>query len=244
MGEREVSEAEQAAQKGASLPRGGPPGGRGARRGRAYRLLPLVLVVGIAGGTSAALIGRSNTPALPGGAHQAAPGAGFFGTLAIPAKPAPATELRNYLGQSVTLARYRGEPVLLTFLYTHCPDVCPLITSNLRAALEMLGSRAARTQVIAISVDPRGDTPASVASFLRVHRMTGRMQYLVGSAAELARVWADWSVGSSREVGKPDRVAHSALVYGIAASGRITTLYPASFTPSQIVHDVPRLARS
>jgi protein SCO1 len=223
-----------------------PPPSRLAQgvRPRASRLLPLVLVAGIAGGASAALIGRSSGPALPGGAHQAAPGAGFFGTLAVPAKPAPATELRNYLGQPVSLARYRGEPALVTFLYTHCPDICPLITSNLRVVLEQLGPQAKRTHVIAISVDPRGDTPASVAAFLRQHGMLGRMQYLIGSSSELARTWAAWSVGSSREVGQPDRVAHSALVYGIGASGRITTLYPAGFAPSQIVHDVPKLAHS
>ena len=68
------------------------------------------------------------------------------------------------------------------------------------------------------------------------------MQYLIGSAAELARTWAAWSVGSKPEVGQPDLVAHSALVYGISASGRLTTIYPATFEPSQIVHDVPRLA--
>jgi protein SCO1/2 len=142
----------------------------------------------------------------------------------------------------VTLAAYRGRAVLVTFLYTHCPDVCPLIASNLGVALNQLGARRSRAQLIAISVDPRGDTPAAVARFLAAHRLTGRMEYLVGSPAQLARTWAAWSVGSSREVGQPDRVAHSALVYGITASGILRTLYPASFDPRQIVHDVPRLA--
>jgi len=36
-------------------------------------------------------------------------------------------------------------------------------------------------------------------------------------------------------------VAHSALIYGVSASGKITTLYPANFKPAQIVHDVPIL---
>ena len=68
------------------------------------------------------------------------------------------------------------------------------------------------------------------------------MQYLIGSAAELARTWRAWSVGSTREVSQPDLVAHSALVYGISASGRLTTIYPATFEPSEIAHDVPKLA--
>jgi protein SCO1/2 len=142
----------------------------------------------------------------------------------------------------VTLASYRGKAVLVTFLYTHCPDVCPLIASNLGVALNQLGARASRARLIAISVDPRGDTPAAVARFLATHRLAGRMEYLIGSSAQLARTWAAWSVGSTREIGQPDRVAHSALVYGITAGGVLKTLYPASFDPGQIVHDVPRLA--
>jgi cytochrome oxidase Cu insertion factor (SCO1/SenC/PrrC family) len=71
--------------------------------------------------------------------------------------------------------------------------------------------------------------------------MLGRMQYLIGSPSQLSRTWAAWSVGSTREVGQPDRVAHSALVYGITASGTLKTLYPASFEPGEIAHDVPRL---
>jgi protein SCO1/2 len=206
-------------------------------------VLPLALLLGVAGGVSAVLLGGSSSkPSLPGGVQQAPAGSGFFGTLALPSKAAPPTELRNYLGRPVTLTQYRGRAVLVTFLYTHCPDVCPLIVANLRVALNQLGPQAANAQVIAISVDPRGDSPAGVASFLRAHEMLGRMQYLIGSPAQLARTWAAWSVGSSRETGHPELVAHSALIYGVSASGRLTTLYPSSFEPAQIVHDVPLLA--
>jgi len=205
-------------------------------------VLPLALLLGIVGGLSVVLLRGPSKPTLPGGAQQSAAGSGFYGTLALPAKQAPPIDLRNYLGQPVTLAQYRGKAVLVTFLYTHCPDVCPLITANLRVVLSQLGAEAAKAQIIAVSVDPRGDTPESVASFLRAHGMLGRMQYLIGSPAQLARTWAAWSVGSTREAGQPDLVAHSALVYGVSASGRLTTIYPSSFEPSQIVHDVPKLA--
>jgi protein SCO1/2 len=204
-------------------------------------LVPLALLFAIVLAVTLALSGGSSRTALPGGVRQSPPGGGFYGTLALPAKPAPPIGLRNYLGQPVTLAKYRGKAVLVTFLYTHCPDVCPLIASNLRVSLNMLGSRASHAQVIAISVDPRGDTPGTVAAFLRAHEMLGRMQFLIGSPAQLSRTWAAWSVGSTQEVGQPDRVAHSALVYGITASGKLKTLYPASFEPSEIVHDVPKL---
>jgi protein SCO1/2 len=205
-------------------------------------LLPLGLLVVVIGALSLALLGGSNKTSLPGGAQQTAAGGGFFGTLTLPSKPAPPIELRNYLGQPVTLSQFRGKAVLVTFLYTNCPDVCPLIASNLRVALNELGARAAKAQIIAVSVDPRGDTPAAVARFLRAHEMLGRMQYLIGSRSQLARTWKAWSVGSSREAGQPQLVAHSALVYGVSADGRLTTVYPATFEPSEIAHDVPKLA--
>jgi protein SCO1/2 len=207
------------------------------------RLLPpLAVLIVLLGGLSFALFGGSSKPTLPDGAEQSPAGSGFWGTLARPSKSAPAIRLRNYLGRPVTLSEYRGKAVLVTFLYTNCPDVCPLIASNLRVAMNELGGQAAKAQIIAVSVDPRGDTPGAVARFLRAHEMLGRMQYLIGSPSQLARTWRAWSVGSSREVGQPNLVAHSALVYGVSGSGKLTTIYPASFEPAQIVHDVPKLA--
>ena len=84
-------------------------------------LLPLALLLGIAGGLSFALLHGPAKPALPAGAREAGAGQGFSGTLALPAKPAPAIQLRNYLGQPVTLSQYRGKAVLVTFLYTTAP---------------------------------------------------------------------------------------------------------------------------
>jgi protein SCO1 len=217
--------------------KGPGPGGSWAKAIPALALL-LVIVAGL----SFVLFRGSSSSRLPGGARTAPAAGGMLGTLALPVRAAPPIDLRNYLGAPVTLAQYRGRAVLVTFLYTNCPDVCPLIAANLRVALNMLGARAAGAEVIAISVDPRGDTPAAVARFLRAHEMTGRMQYLIGSASELARTWSAWSVGSSREVGRPNLVAHSALVYGIDAAGRLRTIYPAGFEPGEIAHDVPRLA--
>ncbi len=207
-------------------------------------VVPLALLIGIVAALSVVLLRGPAKPTLPGGAVQSAAGRGYFGTLALPSRQAPVIDLRNYLGRRVTLAQYRGKAVLVTFLYTNCPDICPLITSNLRVVLNELGAEASHVQVIAVSVDPRGDTPAAVGRFLGVHEMVGRMQYLIGSAAELGRTWAAWGVGSTREAANPDLVAHSALVYGVSASGRLTTIYPASFEPHEIVHDVPRLASS
>ena len=104
--------------------------------------------------------------------------------------------------------------------------------------------KASKVQVIAVSVDPRGDTPQAVAVFLKRHGMTGRMKYLIGSADELARVWKAWGVGAKQDAEQPQLVNHDGLVYGISAQGKVTTLYAANFTPQEIAHDAPLLATS
>jgi protein SCO1/2 len=168
----------------------------------------------------------------------------FEGAVATPPKPPPGLALRNYNGRALDASSLRGKAVLVTFIYTHCPDVCPLIVSHLHAAQDDLGPKAKKMQIIAVSVDPRGDTPKTVAAFLKAHQMSGRMDYLIGSRPQLERVWRDWNIVSRNDpkAGNPDFVEHSAEIYGISGSGKITTLYPANFKPAQIVHDVPLLA--
>jgi protein SCO1/2 len=207
-------------------------------------VLPLIAIVVIAGGFALLLqsTGSSSQP-LAEGTHSAK-SASFLGNELAPPKSAPPLSLRNYLGTQVNISQYRGKALLVTFIYDHCPDVCPLIVANLRVAQNLMGPKtAARAQIIAVSVDPRGDTPKTVAAFLKVHEMTGRMQYLLGSARELGQVWQSWGVGSERDAEDPDIVNHSALVYGIDASGELKTVYiGSSFKPSEIAHDVPLLA--
>ncbi len=204
-------------------------------------LLWLVTLVVIAGGVALLAIG-GNSHSLAKGASTAR---GRFEATEVfsPPTPAPPIALRNYLGRPVNIDSYRGKAVLVTFLYTSCPDICPLITASLHATLELLGPHAdSKVQVIAVSVDPRGDTPKAVAAFLARHRMTGRMQYLIGSAHELAQVWKAWGVGAERDAQQPQFINHTGLVYGISASGKRTTIYAANFVPSELAHDVPLLA--
>jgi protein SCO1 len=208
-------------------------------------VLVAIVVAAIAGVVVAlATGGKGSSKGATAAKSASGPSSAYSGSLASPPEPAPALRLRNYKGESVDVSRYRGEAVLITFIYTHCPDVCPLIVGNLHTAQQQLGAQASKAQIIAVSVDSRGDTPKTVARFLAAHRMTGRMQYLIGSTHELAQVWKAWGVGSERDAEHPDLVEHSGLVYGISASGKITTLYAANFKPAEIVHDVPLLASS
>jgi protein SCO1/2 len=210
-------------------------------------LLPLVAIVVILGGVTLLLVGGgSSKPALPGNAATTK-SASFDGALLEPPTPAPElSTLRNYDGSAFNLSSQRGKAVFVTFLYAHCPDVCPLIASQLHNAYaQMPAAMQQRVAIVAVSVDPHGDTAGSVAAFVKEHGLSGEAKYLIGSTHQLGRVWEAWKVGSERDASDPSKVNHSALIYGIGANGKIYTIYAANFQPSQIIHDVtPLLSRA
>jgi protein SCO1/2 len=168
-------------------------------------------------------------------------GSTFEGLPIQPPRAAPALALRNYTGQTVKLSAFRGKTVLVTFVYTHCPDVCPLIVSNLAAAERQLGSEARHLQIIAVTVDPENDTPRAIKRFLTERRALGKMDYLTGSVKQLLPVWKAWGIAIN--VNKYENTeGHTSVVFGITPAGKIAVAYPSSFSPANIVHDVPLLA--
>jgi len=208
-------------------------------------LLALVVLVVVAGVVALVAGGSSGSSPSSGGSPKQLASQQHLDASGIltPVRQAPPLKLKNYLGEPVDIASYKGKAVLVTFLYTNCPDVCPLIASNLRVAQNLMSAKdRADTEILAVSVDPKGDTRKAVARFLARHEMTGRMQYLVGSAKELAKAWEAWGVGSERDARQPQFINHSGLIYGITGSGKRLTIYAASFKPAEIAHDAPLLA--
>ena len=167
----------------------------------------------------------------------------FDGLTLQPPRPAPALALRDYTGHAVDLAALRGKVVLVTFVYAHCPDVCPLIVTNLAAARRQLSSEARHLRIIAVTVDPKRDTPNAVKQFLAARRATAAMNYLIGSPKQLLPVWKAWGIAVSTNKYEQTE-GHIAVVFGITPSGKIAVAYPSSFTPADIVHDVPLLTRN
>jgi protein SCO1/2 len=166
----------------------------------------------------------------------------FRGGLVNPVRPAPALSLTNPQGTSVDIRQFRGRAVLLSFLFTSCPDTCPLTTANLRVAWQRLGATTRRLKILAVTVDPRGDTPSAVRQFLERHHMAGRMEWLTGTRPELERAWDAWGVSTGRSPEDPGVIVHSGQVFGVDSRGRLRTVYPADFAPEDLVADVPVLA--
>jgi protein SCO1/2 len=144
-------------------------------------------------------------------------------------------------GRSVSLAAQRGQVVALTFLYTNCPDVCPLTASMFRAAQDQLQTDAARVTFVAVSVDPDRDTAQAVQEFSRAHGLTTNWHYLIGARAQLAPVWASYGIGV--QVGSA-AVNHNDAVYLIDRQGRERVLLHSEDLGRDLVNDLRALLRS
>jgi protein SCO1/2 len=125
------------------------------------------------------------------GSSAAAGPHGFHGGIRPPDARAADFALRDQDGKLATMRQYRGDDVVLTFLYSTCEDTCPLTAQQIRGALDQLGRDV---PVLAISVDPAGDTPLHVKRFLVEQRMAGRMRYLTGTHAQLAPIWRAYGI--------------------------------------------------
>ncbi len=143
----------------------------------------------------------------------------FRGTELTARAPATSFTLTNQFSRSVSLDDYRGKVVLLTFLYTSCPDICPLTTSNIREAYELLGSDAEELAMVAVSVDPERDTVEEALDFSQHWQMTDRWDFLTGRRAELERIWRAYYLDPSVDGGSDSHETSTAHAQGSRTDG-------------------------
>ena len=165
---------------------------------------------------------------------QVAIQSGSFAGAVRPETPPASFTLRNEEGRPVDIAGFRGQPVVVTFLYTTCENECPTIAQQIRGALDRLGEDV---PVVAVSVDPEGDTPASAKRFLARQKLSGRMSFLLGTEAQLQPVWRAFGIAPQTE-GRE----HSASVVLLSTDGRQAVGFPISeLTPEGVADDLRRL---
>ncbi len=142
----------------------------------------------------------------------------FHGTTLDSSDIAPPFELRDQFGDAVALSDMAGKVVVLTFLYTSCPDVCPLTTETLRRTHILLGDDASRVRMVAISVDPQRDSMERIYEYSDDTDMLDKWHFLVGNEEELERVWTAYWLDPI----EGDR-AHDDLGEEVVAAGVLDT---------------------
>jgi protein SCO1 len=180
------------------------------------------------------LLGALAVVVFAGGSKSS--GAGFEGAIRPAGIPPISFSLKDQNGKVATLAQYRGEPVILTFMYSTCKDTCPLTAQQIRGALDQLGQDV---PTLAISVDPANDTPLNAKRFVNQQSLTGRMRFLLGDRAQLAPIWKAYGI-------EPQGKAfdHSAYVVLVDAKGVQRIGWPTEkLRPEGLAHDLRILER-
>ena len=150
--------------------------------------------------------------------------------------------LTDHRGKVRTLADFKGKAVLLFFGYTHCPDVCLTILSELAMMQKRLGDDAARVQVVFVTLDPARDTPEKLADFVTYfHR---DFLALYGDEAATAKTAAEFRVHYSKHDSGSAAgyfLDHSAGIYGFDTHGRLRLLINYGTDLAAVMHDVKLL---
>ena len=163
--------------------------------------------------------------------EPASGGSRFEGAVMPEGLRAPDFTLRNQHGERISMRDFRGQPVIVTFLYTTCEDTCPVQAQMVRGALDDLGEDV---PAIAIAVDPPNDTPERARAFLSEQRVLGRLDFVLGSRAELRPLWEGYYV-------RPQSVTqeHQARFTLVDKRGFQRVGYPGfAATPESLAHDV------
>lgn len=142
----------------------------------------------------------------------------------------------------MTLARYRGKVVLLTFGFTNCAAVCPTTLSTLTQARKLLGARANSVQVLFVTVDPARDTTAGMRKYLAAFDPT--FVGLTGNPALLAKVLADYGVTAKKEgIGADYAMAHTSSIFLIDRAGQLRAMMPFGREAADFAHDAAVLLK-
>lgn len=162
----------------------------------------------------------------------------YRGTVPPAGIRSPDFQLRSYRGSNVRMRELRGRVVLVTFLDTKCTTMCPIIATMLGEAIRQLPSQVrVKTVALAISVDPKHDTPKGARRFLRRHRALGTLDFLIGPTRQLRPVWRGFYVLPSADTGNAN--IHSADVRVFDPRGIwVSTLHVGvDLTPANVAHD-------
>ena len=81
-----------------------------------------------------------------------------------------------------------GGPLLLQFIFTSCPTICPVLSATFSAAQKKLGPDLERVQMVSISIDPEYDTPARLRAYARRFRAGPQWRFLTGKREDIVAV--------------------------------------------------------
>ncbi len=196
-------------------------------------LVPLLLAAAAAGYMVSRQLAR-DTP------HAAAAPPQLQSGTALPRPRAlPEFQLTDHGGAPFGNARLAGQPSLLFFGFTHCPDICP---TTLVMLTQLVRDEAlSGLQPVFITVDPERDDARALAQY--VNAFGNRIIGLRGEEAELAPLLQGLGVAHGRIPlpGGGYTVDHSAGLYFLDERGQWTALFTPPFDLAKLRADLNTL---
>lgn len=143
---------------------------------------------------------------------------------------APPLSLLDQTGNVFDEARVKGKVWVANFMFTSCPDVCPLLTSKMRSLQLRFGNHRKDIAFVSISVDPDHDTPAVLAQFAKEHEADlGNWSFLTGPSEQVRSVVMEGFKQAMEEVpatdSEPRNILHGTHITLIDKRGRIRGFY-------------------
>jgi cytochrome oxidase Cu insertion factor (SCO1/SenC/PrrC family) len=205
-----------------------------------WLILGVALAVGIGGGVAIALL-RSTAPAAPNASGQAILSAqgGASATWKSGQKVAPGFSLSDAHGSPISLTRFHGRPVLLTFIDPLCTTFCPIEAKVLDRMLARLPA-AQRPAIVSVSVNTLGDNAKAYRHDARKWKLTSAWHWAVGSQPALQRVWSAYSIGVSVDPKTKD-VTHTEAAYLVDRNGYQRALYLWPFNATDLIRGLRSL---
>ena len=97
-------------------------------------------------------------------------------------------------GEYVAMSQFGGQVVVVAFLFTRCPDICPVVSANLAFIAQELGDlHGTSVQIITVTVDPWTDNSSVLGNYADVRGLS--WPHLTGSVEDLEPVWMNFDVG-------------------------------------------------
>lgn len=141
-------------------------------------------------------------------------------------------------GAVVTEAEFEGQPTLVYFGFSYCPDVCPTALQKLGAAQERMGEAADEVQFVMVSVDPERDTPEQMAVYVTNNGFPEGLRGFTGTVEQIEAMKSAYKVYSQKvplEDSPMDyTVDHQDIVYLMGRDGKLAGYFGPRETPSDI----------
>ncbi len=153
--------------------------------------------------------------------------------------------LTDQSGRPFHFQTIRGKLVVLSFVYTTCPDACPLITSSLRRIqTDLRASETRSVYFLSITTDPEIDSPQVLKSYGERYGVDfSNWSLLTGEEKELSSVWKAFGVKVERKA--RGLVDHTTLTVLVDEKGVMRFAYHGtSPDPKVILQDLRALLNS